>query len=369
MFKIIKFIFSIFLLILLGLGIFVYRGIHSSLLSDNKVTFEIKEGESVATLIQKLKDQKVISSDFLLKQYLKFKGADTKIKAGLFEISPPITIEKIVAALQVEGKNERNITIIPGWDLRDIAEYFKKEGIIEDEDAFFDYVVGIPAHEYSLRRQLPLFLLSFGDEAWIEQTEKETSSTIARNHASILSSKPWYVSLEGYLAPETYRIYKNEKIEDIVKRLLDQRQGQFTTQMLQDIQAQGKTVHQILTLASILEKEVKSSEDRKKVADLFWRRIDAGMGLQADSTVHYLSGREGDVFTKQKEREIDSLYNTYKYRDLPPGPISNPSLSSIMAAIYPTPNNAVYFLTTPSGEVIYSKTLDEHNANVAKYLR
>lgn len=342
MFKIIKFLFFIFLLLMVGTGIFVYRGIHSSLLSDNKITFEIKEGETVSALIQKLKDQKVISSDFLLKQYLKFTGVDTKIKAGLFEITPPITLEKIVAALQIEGKNERNITIIPGWDLGDIAKYFEAEGLASSTDLFA--FTGKPA--------------VFGPWA---------STTFA--DYPLLKNKPQNVSLEGYLAPETYRIYKNEKIEDIVKRLLDERQGQFTTQMLQDIQSQGKTVHEILTLASIIEKEVKTSEDRKKVADLFWRRIDAGMGLQADSTVHYLSGREGDVFTKQKEREIDSLYNTYKYRDLPPGPISNPSISSIMAAIYPTPNDAVYFLTDSVGGVHYARTLAEHNSNVAQFLR
>lgn len=342
MFKIIKFLFFLFILIMIGTGIFVYRGIHSSLLSDNKITFEIKEGETVSALIQKLKDQKVISSDFLLKQYLKFTGADTKIKAGLFEIVPPITLEKIVAALQVEGKNERNITIIPGWDLGDIAKYFEAEGIASSTEFFA--LTGKPA--------------VFGP--WASTTFVDYP---------LLKNKPQNVSLEGYLAPETYRIYKNEKIEVIVKRLLDERQGQFTTQMLQDIQSQGKSVHEILTLASILEKEVKTSEDRKKVADLFWRRIDAGMGLQADSTVHYLSGREGDVFTKKKEREIDSLYNTYKYRDLPPGPISNPSISSIMAAIYPTSNDAVYFLTDSVGGVHYARTLAEHNSNVAQFLR
>ncbi len=341
MFKIIKFLFFLFVLIMIGTGIFVYRGIHSSLLSDNKISFEIKEGETVSALIQKLKDQKVISSDFLLKQYLKFTGADTKIKAGLFEISPPITIEKIVAALQIEGKNERNITIIPGWDLGDIAKYFEAEGIASSTEFFA--LTGRPG--------------VFG---------RATSSL--ESEFSILKNKP-NVSLEGYLAPETYRIYKGEDLQSILKRLLSQREKDFTTQMLQDIQAQNKTVHEILTLASILEKEVKTSEDRKKVADLFWRRVDAGMGLQADSTVHYLSGREGDVFTKQKEREIDSLYNTYKYRDLPPGPISNPSISSIMAAIYPTPNDAVYFLTDSKFEVHYASTLDEHNANVARYLR
>ena len=311
--------------------------------SENKITFEIKEGESVNAILDKLKDQKVISSDFLLKAYLKFKGADTKIKAGLFEIEPPITLKKIVEAIQGEGKsNERNITIIPGWDLRDIARYFEAEGIVSSTYVYA--LTGKPAE--------------FGPWA------SSTFQTYA-----ILKTKPQNVSLEGYFAPETYRIYKNEKIESILKRLLDQREKDFTMQMLQDIQNQGKTVHEILTLAGILEKEVKTSEDRKKVADLFWRRIQLGMGLQADSTVHYLSGREGDVFTKAKERQIDSLYNTYKYRDLPPGPISNPSISSIMAAIYPTPNDAFYFLTTTDGDVKYARTLDEHNANVVKYLR
>jgi len=340
--KSIRFLFLL-LIALVALSVFFIRqNIFSSSPWKEKITLEIKEGETVAGLAKKLKDQNVIKSDFLFKQYVKWKGIDTQIKTGLFEIEPPLTIAKIVEALRTEGKSERSITLIPGWDLRDMAEYFEKEQITTTTD--FYALVGEPA-------------------------KFTTVSSTVFEEFSLLKSKPKNVSLEGYLSPETYRIYKNEKVEDVVKRLLAQRQKEFTLQMLQDIQASGRTVHEVLTLASIIEKEVKLPEDRKKVADLFLRRIEMNWGLQADSTVHYLSGREGDVFTKAGERQTDSLWNTYKYRDLPPGPISNPSLNSILAAIYPEKNDFFYFLTTVEGEVKYAKTLEEHTANVNKYLR
>lgn len=324
-------------------GISFYKSVYSSSSQfKEKITVEIKEGETLSGLAKKLQDQGVIRSEFFFKLYTKFKGVDSHITTGLFEIQPPITVPKILEALRGSGTSERSITIIPGWDLRDMDEYFGKQNITTSSEWYA--LVGEPAKFTSV------------------------SSTFFEEFP-LLKSKPQNVSLEGYLAPETYRIFKNEKIEDVVKRLLAQRQKEFTIQMLEDIKSSNRTVHEVLTLASILEKEVKTPEDRKMVADLFLRRIKMGWGLQADSTIHYLSGREGDVFTKSKERQIDSLWNTYKYRDLPPGPISSPSISSILAAIYPQKNEYYYFLTTPTGEVKYAKTLQEHNANVNKYLR
>lgn len=340
--KFLKYIF-VGALALFAIGAFsLYYNIYKTdIVKKEKIIFEVKSGESVSEFAARLESEKIILKADLLKFYLKWKNLDTKIQFGSFELQSPITIERLVKALSTPLLNERNITIIPGWDLRDMSAYFEKEGIASSSEFFA--LVGNP--------------VVFG---------RATSSL--ESQFSILKDKP-NVSLEGYFAPETYRIYKNEKLQDILNRLLSQREKEFTLEMLQDIKRQGKTVHEILTLASILEKEVKTPEDRKKVSDLFWRRIDEGMGLQADSTVHYLTAREGDVFTKQKERQIDSLWNTYKYRGLPPGPISNPSISSIMAAIYPEKNDAVYFLTDSLGAVHYARTLDGHNANVQKYLR
>jgi len=342
--NILKLVLAVIVFVGLGGIFFFYREIFVATAQNvERITFEVKQGESVSVLAARLKKENIIRSPFMFKLYTRFKNIDTNIQSGVYVVQAPITLTKVAGELLYSGgAQERTITIIPGWDLRDMAEYFEKEGIASSTELYA--LTGNPG--------------VFG--AWASSTFQEFS---------LLKTKPQNVSLEGYFAPETYRIYKDESLENILKRLIAQREKEFTNEMLAEINRQGKTVHEILTLASIVEKEVKSDADRKKVADLFWRRINLGMGLQADSTVHYLSGREGDVFTKDHEREIDSLYNTYKYRDLPPGPISNPSLSSIMATIYPEKNDAFYFLTTSNGEVKYGRTLDEHNQNVYKFLR
>lgn len=342
--NILKIVFGLIVLVGFGGIFFFYREIFvATAQNSQRITFEVKPGESVSSLAERLKQENIIRSPFMFKLYTRLKNIDTNIQSGFYVVNGPITITKVAGELLYSaGTAERTITLIPGWDLRDIAKYFEKEGIASSTELY--RLAGNPGQ--------------FGP--WASSTFQEYS---------VLKTKPQNVSLEGYFAPETYRIYKDESVESILKRLLSQREKEFTSEMLAEINTQGKTVHEILTLASIVEKEVKNDEDRKKVADLFWRRIKLGMGLQADSTVHYLSGREGDVFTKAEERQIDSLYNTYKYRDLPPGPIAAPSLSAIMAVIYPVKNDAFYFLTTSTGEVKYARTLDEHNANVYKFLR
>jgi UPF0755 protein len=119
-------------------------------------------------------------------------------------------------------------------------------------------------------------------------------------------------------------------------------------------------------LASIIEKEAKTLEDKKRVAGVYYNRLDIGMALQADPTVNYITEKKTDR-PSQEDIETDSLYNTYKYPGLPLGPICNPGLDSILAAIYPEKNGYFYFLNTPDGQMIFSKTLAEHKKNRAKY--
>ena len=173
------------------------------------------------------------------------------------------------------------------------------------------------------------------------------------------------------MAPETYRIFVNESLEDIIERLLRHRSQQIDSDLREHIVDSGRTFHEVLTMASILEKESPGGEDMPMIADLFWRRFDAGIALQADSTVHYIfDGNDGSVFTTAAQRNSANLWNTYKYPGLPPGPIGTPSLAAIRAAVNPTANEYWYFITTlDTGEVKYARTLAEHNANVAKYLR
>ena len=325
-------------------GWFAYSEIHSATAQEAaEVQFTIEEGESVAALANRLESEQIIRSATFFKKYLTWKGLDTEVRAGQFTVTSPITLARVVAALAEPSVDERTITLIPGWGLREMAAYFEEEGIATADE--FYAVAGRPAVR-------PTSIDIFFEEDPV-----------------VLSDKPGDVSLEGYLRPDTYRIFKDATIKEIVTKLIVERQNQFTGKMIEDIRASGRSIHEVMTIASLVEREVRTDEDRPKVADIFWRRYDANWALQADSTVHYAVGKTGDVFTSATDRESLSPWNTYKYTGLPPGPISAPSLDSIMAAIYSESNDDWYFLTDFDGNVHYASSLDGHNANVYKYLR
>lgn len=221
-------------------------------------------------------------------------------------------------------REEITLTIIPGWNLRDVADYLVKKMVASSTSDVFA-ITGIPGKDKD--------------------------------------------SAEGSLAPETIRFFKGASVEDIIKEFEDVRTKQITAEMQAEIKRRKMTVHELLTMASIIEREARTSVDRKIVAGIMWHRIDVGMALQVDSSVHYAVDRTGDVFTTDKERSIDSLWNTYKHPGLPPGPICMPSVDSIMAALYPEKNSYWYFLTGSDGKMHYAKDLDAHNANRYKYLK
>jgi UPF0755 protein len=139
----------------------------------------------------------------------------------------------------------------------------------------------------------------------------------------------------------------------------------LTPALMAEIKAQKKSIFSIVTMASLLEKEVKTQEDKKIVSGILWKRIAIGMPLQLDATINYITNK-GDASVTIKDTKINSPYNTYKYYGLPKGPISNPGLDSISAAIYPTKTNYLYYLT--DGKTIFSETLEQH-IEAAKYLK
>ncbi|PIT86934.1 MAG: endolytic transglycosylase MltG, partial [Candidatus Magasanikbacteria bacterium CG10_big_fil_rev_8_21_14_0_10_43_6] len=193
-------------------------------------------------------------------------------------------------------------------------------------------------------------------------------STFEAHDIMRLAEKPEHVDLEGYLFPDTYRFFADASVEDVVGRLLDEMETVLLEVDTSDWPDELETYHDVLTLASILEREVQDSDDMAMVADIFLKRLAIGMPLQADSTVNYVTGGDSPAISLD-DRDIDSLYNTYRYAGLPPGPISNPGREAISAVLNATSNDYYYFLTTPEGEVIYAVTHDQHVQNKALYLR
>ncbi len=173
---------------------------------------------------------------------------------------------------------------------------------------------------------------------------------------------------EGYLFPDTYLFNKSYPLNVLIKMMTDNFEKKITPELRQEIERQGKNLPEIIIATSLIEAEARTAEDRKLVADIIWRRLANNMPLQLDSTVNYVTGEKKPAISL-KEQDIDSPYNTYKYKGLPPGPINNPGLESIEAAIYPQKNNYWYFLTGKDGKMYYAKNLEEHNLNKMKYLR
>lgn len=247
---------------------------------------------------------------------------------------------------------EINITIVPGWNLRQIAADWKSKGLIKSEDELYG-LVGRPAYNYKAHNQLAPVL------------DLPPTSSLAM---FLDFEKSKYLSYEGYFFPDTYRVYADATPVEIIKKIFNNFPKNMTTEMGVDIFAQGKHLDEILTMASVIEKEAPTPDSMGMVSDIFWRRVKAGWPLQSCATVNYITGKSDPAVTA-KDRATDSLYNTYKYPGLPLGPISNPSLNAIKAAIYPIKNDYWYFMSGTDGVMHYAKSLDEHNRNVFKYLR
>ncbi len=249
---------------------------------------------------------------------------------------------------------EKTVRVLEGWTLRDVAASLEKPELSSEAD--FYKIAGEPQTDY--RRATK--------DSWPQDFSEEFS---------FLADKPKHYGLEGYLFPDTYRVYASSTVEDVIRRLLINFDQKLTPQMRSDIASQGRTIYEVITLASLVEKEAPidyqggDNSDAKIIAGIFMNRLAIGQGLQADATLSYIFNDNKPAHSGA-ELEVDSPYNTYKYRGLPPGPICNPGILAIEAAIYPAKTDYYYFLT-PKGkrEVIYAKTYQDHLNNKNKYLR
>ncbi|MCK4554561.1 endolytic transglycosylase MltG [Candidatus Parcubacteria bacterium] len=356
MFKIIRYLIIFLIIAWLIISFILWRCVESSVShSGADVVFIVSQGQSVQQISQNLKDVDLIKSKLCFKIYIRQNNKQANLQAGEYILNPNLSIKEIANAL-VAGQSlskEKTIKIIEGWNVRDIDGYLNKNNIIAD-----DSFIGLAERE--IGNWSPT-LHSFGDGAKLEIWKF--------GKPSFLNNAPISADLEGYLFPDTYRIYQDASAEDIIEKMLTNFDKKLTEETRAEINKQGKTIHQIITMASLIEKEVRTAGDMKIVSGIFWDRIKYGQAIESCATLAYILGVNKPQYTIE-DTKIDSPYNTYRNTGLPPGPICNPGLSAIKAAIYPVFTDYNYFLSRPdTGETVFSKTLDEHNRNKAKYLR
>lgn len=314
--------------------------------STEEVGFTVENGQSLTKVSNNLEAAGLIHNRSVFKYYCDFAGMGQKIQAGSYKLTRSMTMSEIADQLTTGDGNPivRNITLIPGWTVEDFAEKLASDGVIADKDAF-------------------LGLCKTGD-AFTDYYY------IADVKATANASKRRYI-LEGYLAPNTYEVYMTATDEEILRKLLSQTEAVFPADYQTRATELGMTMDEVITLASLIEKEAKAA-DFTKVSAVFHNRLKQNIKLGSDVTIHYITGVRKMNLTNS-DLQIDSPYNTYKYAGLPVGPICNPSAEAITAALYPdetyVAENYLYFCSKDpeSGELYFSKTQAEHDQAVAIY--
>ncbi len=306
------------------------------------IAFSIQDGASVREIAKRLEDAKLLTSPYFFRVYSKLSGNQFNLQAGTYELVPGMSLRALVSVLTDARAQEVQVTIPEGYTAFQIGE--------------------------TIREALP----TISKENW-EQAVSAAGVEFL-DASDVTAGIPDGQGLEGYLFPDTYRFRADANAQTVVETMyltLLRRLSEnniVPPTILEKLEfSNGLTLHEVLTLASIVEREVRLPEDMKIVAGIFFTRLKIGMALQADSTINYLTGKK-DAAVSLLDSKIDSPYNTYQRLGFPPGPIANPGMNAILAVMNPQDSNYLYFLTTKDGQVIYAKSFDEHIVNKQRYL-
>jgi UPF0755 protein len=286
----------------------------------------VDQGDSLATVVRKLREQKVISNETLFALWARFRGAEKKIHRGLYRFDVKVTPYEVLDRL-VTGKGIfLTVTIPEGMTIKDIADLLEKLKVVDKE-------------KFLAEANNPQLLATLG-----------------------LQDK----GLEGYLFPNTYSFIPSTPEKDIIIAMAEQFRKASQPLLVRPNGIQQLTPHEIITLASIIEKETGIEAERPLVSAVFHNRLKRQMPLQSDPTVIYgLKEFNGNL--TRKDLHDPSPYNTYRITALPPGPICNPGLSSIKAALYPANVSYLYFVSKNDGTHLFSDTIESHNQAVKTY--
>lgn len=330
---------ALILLIVVCLGRFFFLAWIGSPSVGMNARFTLPQGATVHQVADALKKEGVISDPFWYRVYAVLSATARHPKPGTYVLQPGERFSQIASTLATGPESDEvQVRIIEGWSISDIRQLLKQEQAVSEAES----------------------IRSMGEEG--DRTPFDQS---LREKFSFLKTLPAQRSLEGYLFPDTYRVWREQLPTGLVIKQLTEFQERVSTEKVTTASAPLKTLDEVITLASIVEKEVSTPEQRKMVAGIFLRRLREGIPLQSDATVNYIT-RSGRSRATGEDLKIDNAYNTYKNRGLTPGPISNPGETSIQAVLAPTPSSYRYFLTDEQGKIYYGSTLEEHIANRRK---
>lgn len=323
----------IFIILLVALGLFLYNYYQKSLgavsTEDTKETIlEIPPGSSTNKISEILFNEGLIHNKAVFKYKVKKLNLDGKLKAGKYELDSSMDLEEIINNIAKGGKSENTIrfTIPEGYELDMIAKKLAQDDIV-DLDRFQELV---------------------------------SNKKYFEDKFSFLKELEEGQSLEGFLFPSTYDVYKNSSEEEIIEKMLLEFEKIYKKELEPKLDEIEMNLNEVITLASIIEREGKLDEERPLISAVFHNRIKEGMYLQSCATVQYILGERKEVLSNEDTR-IPSLYNTYINEGLPPAPIASPGEASIIAAINPADVDYLFFvLTGEDGSHTFTRTYREH---------
>ncbi len=293
------------------------------------VNFDIPTGSNSRTIAKRLAAEKLIRSESAFRLLVRHREIGRRLQAGTYTLQRNMSLSEILDAFEKGQVTLVSWTVPEGLTMAAIAELWETSG--------------------------------FGT-ATAFQEAAEADGLLERYGI------PEDKTVEGYLFPSTYKFAKGTTVERVVEVML----GEFEKRWIETFDAEARdlelTRHEIITLASIIEEEAQSASERPRISSVFHNRLKRNWRLQADPTVLYALGNPERLLTKA-DLSVDSPYNTYKYKGLPPGPIANPGIDSIMAALRPEKTDYLYFVAIGEGKHHFSKTLSEHNRMVRKMRR
>ncbi|WP_270315768.1 endolytic transglycosylase MltG [Lactococcus petauri] len=361
--KIIAVIVAVLILAAAGTGFYGYNFIKEGVQPLNtanttKRAINIPAGASSKQIGDILQREGIIKNGMVFQYYTKFKNF-SGFKSGYYNLAPSMNLSDIASLLEQGGTEHPveptlgKILIPEGYTLEQIAQAVTVNSADKDEKTPFTK---------------DEFMKTVQDQAFIEKMKEKFPKLLAS-----LPSKDSGVKyqLEGYLFPATYEYTKKTTVESLIDTMLSTTNTQLEP-LYEQIQANGLTVNETLSLAAIVEKEANSDDDRRNVAQVFFNRKDLGMTMDSNTGIFYAEGKLGkDTSLDQQaaiNTQLDSPFNTYLYPGFGPGPIVSPSLSSIKAVLNPTANDYLYFVADVEGKIYFAQTLEEQNINVQKYV-